>query len=129
MTNHNLMQQSLMAAAQEISGQVKLLDGREKGEMNDILNIPVTVDDYDFMNGSDGRYAVFTIKERPDQFFFGGSIFTTRITELDDKGFGEAVREFGLPVRFEKKKSKASNRFYTDAVLYPEEQATDDTAQ
>lgn len=113
------MIKSLKERASQLTAQLELMEGRTKGETDQLLNINVTVTDFGFLSGDNGDYVVFTIKEDPSKFFFGGGVLTSHIQELDKEGYKQAIQSEGLPIRLEKKKSKA-NRLYTNVIFYPE---------
>jgi hypothetical protein len=111
--------QSLKERASQLSATLPIMEGREKGEMDSILNTVVTITDYDFLQGDDSPFAVFTIEQIPYMFFFGGGVITDHIQTLDKEGYKAEIQKEGLPVRFEKKKSK-NGRMYVNAILFPE---------
>lgn len=112
---------SLKDFAQKLSTQVEIMEDREKGDVNKVTDVEVTITDFDFLTGQDGDYAVFILSEEPSKFFFGGKVITNHLQEIQKEGYKEAVQAEGLPVKFVKEKSK--NGFtYTNAVLYPSEQ-------
>jgi len=110
---------NLRQIASQLTAQLELMQGREKGNTEALLNTPVTINDFDYLEGDDGTYAVFTIKEDTQQFYFGNSILTGHLQELEAKGFKNAVQGEGLPTLFEQKRSK-QNRTYTKVTFYPE---------
>jgi hypothetical protein len=113
------MQKSLLQFAQEMTAQLELMEGREKGNADQLLNIHTTIIDYDFLTGDDGDYVVFIVKEDKDHFYFGGGVVTDHMQKFDAAGYKEEIQQNGLPVTFEKKKSKKSGRTYTNAVFFP----------
>lgn len=117
----NNMKKSLCERAREFSVQLPFMDGREKGETKEILSTVCTIVDYGFLPNESGEpYACFIVKEIPDKFFFGGSVLTARLTELEEEGYHDAIVDEGLPVLMTEKKSKKSNRGYTNVEFYPE---------
>lgn len=112
---------SLKERAKEFSVQLPLMQGREKGEASELLGQISTIIDYGFMPNEAGEpYAVFVVKERPGKFYFGGSVLTSRLSDLDAEGYHDAIVEEGLPVLFTETKAKKSNRTYTSVEFYPE---------
>lgn len=105
----------------EFNNALPFMDGREKGELNSIKNVPVTIIDYGFMGDGDDEYIAFITKEVDDLFYFGGKVLTEQIKELDSEGYGDTIREEGLPVLFSDRKSK-NNRVYTHVTYFPEEE-------
>jgi len=112
--------QDLRNKATEIQSQSELMEGREKGDMAQLLNQYMTVVNYDFADGDNGLYSVLHFKELPELFFFGGGVITDQLKKLDGEGFKDVIQKEGLPVKFESVKSK-NNRYYTNAILFPED--------
>ena len=122
MENQNMnMMKSLRDRAKEFDARLPLMEGREKGETEKIMGQVSTLNDYGFLPNEAGEmYVVFTILERPNQFFFGGSVLTARMVELDQDGYGEAIRTEGLPILLTQTKSRKSGRSYVNVQFYPE---------
>ena len=81
--SNNTMKKSLRERAKEFSVQLPLMEGREKGETKELIATVCTIDDYGFLPNEAGEpYAVFTVKERPNKFYFGGSVLTARLSDL-----------------------------------------------
>lgn len=111
---------SLRERAKEFSVQLPLMDGREKGETNDLIGTVNTICDYGFLPNENGEpYAVFIVKERGGKFYFGGQVLTDRLFQLDAEGYHDAIVEEGLPILLTEKKSK-NKRSYTNVEFYPE---------
>lgn len=120
MSNEKI-KKSLKERAKEFSVQLPLMDGREKGDTNELLGQISTITDYGFLPNEAGEpYAVFIVKERPNVFYFGGSVLTARLSDLDAEGYHDEVVSEGLPVLFTTAKAKKSNRQYTNVEFYPE---------
>lgn len=113
--------EDLKNQAEKMTAQTELMEGRDKGEMSSMLNLPLVITDFDFLEGDNGQYAVIVFKDESKHFFFGGGVISDHLAKLEEDGFKEVIQQEGLPVRFESKKSK-NNRWYTDAILFPEEQ-------
>lgn len=112
---------SLKERAREFSVQLPFMDGREKGETNDLLGQVSTIRDYGFLPSEDGEaYACFIVDERKDKFFFAGQVLTARLLDLENEGYHDAIVDEGLPVLMTEKKGKKSNRKYTNIEFYPE---------
>ena len=116
----NNMKKSLRERAREFSVQLPFMDGREKGETKEILSTVCTIREYGFLPNESGEpYACFIVDEIPEKFFFGGSVLTARLTELEEEGYHDTIVDEGLPVLMTEKKSKKSNRGYTNVEFYP----------
>ena len=117
----NAMKKSLRERAREFSVQLPLMEGREKGDTSELLAQVTTINEYGFLPNEAGEpYAVFTVKERPNKFYFGGSVLTARLSELEAEGYHDTIVEEGLPVLMTTAKGKKSNRAYTNVEFYPE---------
>lgn len=103
---------------------IPFMKGRTKGEVAELLGNPVTIKDFDFLDGQDGKYVVFIVEEVKDSFFFGGSVLTKDLELLSEEE-KEDVKKNGLPVLMYEAKSKKSGRKYTAVKFYPDE-TTDD---
>lgn len=100
-------------------GGIAFMDGREKGDLRDLYGEVVTIKDVGFIDGDDGKFAVLDIKEHPNHFFFGASVVSGHLLELDTEEL-EELRKEGLPVKFTEAKSK-KNRRYQTVEFYPGE--------
>lgn len=112
----------IIAKAKEITASgLPFMEGRDKGDMDSLINSTVTITDYGFMNDDGKEYVSFICKEHGDKFFFGGGVLTDSLQKLDealtDKELEELLEQ-GLPVYFEKKKSK-NKREYTKSTFFP----------
>lgn len=117
----NEMRKSLRDRAKEFSVQLPFMDGREKGETKDLIGQVSTIVDYGFLPNENGEpYVCFIVKERSDKFYFGGSVLTDRMTQLEEEGFHDEIVESGLPVLMTEQKSKKTNRSYTAVEFFPE---------
>ena len=115
------MKKSLKQRAMEFDQQLPLMEGREKGNTDELLGQVCTLTDYGFLPNDQGEhYVAFIVAERPGKFYFGGSVLTARMVELDGEGFGEEIRQDGLPLLMTTVTSKANKRKYTNVKFYPE---------
>lgn len=120
MSNEKKTLKSLRERAKEFDILLPFMEGREKGDTDELLGTVNTITDYGFLPNEDGEvYAAFTIKERPNKFYFGGTVITDRLSKLEEEGYHEAIVEEGLPVLMTTKKSK-KNRNFTSVEFYPE---------
>ena len=64
-------------------------------------------------------YVAFIIEEDTNNFYFGGSVTTDKFKKIDAMGeeVVNAIKEHGMPVVFEAKKSKATNMTYHDMII------------
>lgn len=101
------------------SNNLPLMEGKEKGEINDFNRI-YTINDFDFMKGNNGDFAVFTIKETQDYFFFGATVLTDKLKTLQQTFTSDELAmllQHGITVKFGKNRGK-SGFTYTTADLF-----------
>ena len=97
------------------------MEGLDKGETSDLLGQVVNVIEYGYMNGDDGEYVVFLIRENEEQFFFGSTVVTSAFKQLDATIQPEVLKEIlelGLPIKLSERQSK-SKRKYIKVDFYP----------
>lgn len=112
---------SLRERAKEMGARLPFMDEREKGSTDELLGQVCTIIDYGFLPNDEGElYVAFITRERSKTFYFGGTVLTARMTELDGEGYGDDIRREGLPFLMTKTTSKKSKRSYTNVVFYPE---------
>ena len=99
------------------NSKISIMEGREKEDLKSLLDKEVTINDYDFLNGEDGIYAVFTIKEDTESFYFASSILTEDLQAMENAGLKDDIQTEGLRIKLEERKSKNSKRTYI-AVNY-----------
>lgn len=120
-TNEMKSMKSLRDRAKEFDVRLPFMEGRDKGETKELLGTVNTIRDYGFLPNEQGvPYACFIVDERPGKFYFGGTVMTDRLEQLEAEGYHEAVVFEGLPVLMTEKKSK-NGRFFTNVVFFPEE--------
>lgn len=98
---------------------ISFMEGRTKGELDEILDKSVTLADFAFLKNDDGEFAVFVVKEIPDSFYFGGLVITENLKKIEEAGFKEEVIKLGLPLAVRSKKSKNKKTYYM-LEFYPE---------
>lgn len=97
--------------------KLEIMEGREKEDLKSLLEKEIHINDFDFLNGEDGTYAVFTIAEDEKYFYFGSSIITDLLIDIEKQGLKDELKLEGLGVKLVEKKSKTSKRNYI-AVEY-----------
>jgi hypothetical protein len=104
------------------SGGLEIMVGREKGDVQGILNETIIVDGFQFGKGEDSsEYVVFTLRDNDTEFFFGSSVVTENFKALDNMLTDDEKGELlitGLEISLHEKKSK-NNRRYIYSVLFP----------
>lgn len=100
---------------------LKIMEGRESGDINEILNENITVDNFEFGKGKEGEYVAFTIQDNDTEFFFGGSVITESFKSLESTLTEEEMIELmteGLVIYLEKVKSE-NKRNYIKCTFFP----------
>lgn len=111
---------SLRDRAKEFSVQLPFMDGREKGDAKELIGTINTIIDYGFLHGDDNRdYVVFITKERAKNFYFGGTVLTDQLQQLEAEGYHDTIVEEGLPFLMTERQSK-NKRSYVAVEFYPE---------
>lgn len=120
MSDNKNMMKSLRDRAKEFSVQLPFMEGREKGETKELLGTVTTIADYGFLPNDKGEaYVAFIVNERGGKFYFGGTVLTDRLTQLEAEGYHDAICEEGLPMLMTEKKAR-NGRSYTNVEFYPE---------
>lgn len=120
------MKKSLKDRAKEFSVQLPFMDGREKGDARELVGQVTTIVDYGFLKGdateegnANRDYACFIVKEHSDKFYFGGTVLTDQLQQLEAEGYHDEIVAEGLPMLMTEKKSK-NKRTYINVEFYPE---------
>ena len=96
-----------------------LMEGREKGSL--VLNTDMTITEWGYLTDHEKNeeYVAFIVKEDPANFYFGGSVTTDKFKKIDAMGEETvaALKQNGIPVVFEEKKSKSSGMKYNDMII------------
>ena len=97
---------------------IEFMEGRTKGEMEELMDKTVTIRDYAFISGTEGEYVVFIIDEDPKTFFFGGKVLTDNLKAFTDEEH-EEMKADGLPTFITQRTSKIKRK-YVAVEFYPE---------
>lgn len=79
-----------------------LIEGHEKLDTSEVLNLPLTLTEFDIVTTGDNTYSVLHIAEYPDRFMFGGSVMTQLLCDAVQE-MGEETVKSQLeqePIRF-----------------------------
>ena len=90
---------------------IPFMEGAEKKDLKDIFGQVVHIVDYGYINGRDGKFACIKLAEYDNAFFFGNSIITDMLLEVDKDGMKSELADQGII--FSQKTSKETNRDYT----------------
>lgn len=63
----------------------RLHNGREKLETEDVVDKPLTIDDFDMVYTAEATYAVIVFKEHPKMFYNCGLILTKMVQRWTDE--------------------------------------------
>lgn len=111
---------NLRERAKQLANTLPFMEGKEKGDMDRILNMNCTIRDYGFLKDEkDKEYVCFTIDEDTQFFYFGGQVLTENMQELESDGYHASIVKEGLPVLFGTRMSK-NKKEYTTVSFYPE---------
>lgn len=111
---------SLKERAKEFSVRLPFMDGRDKGETSELLGTVNTINEYGFLPNETGEvYAVFTVKERAGKFYFGGTVLSDRLAQLEAEGYHNAIVEEGLPILMNEQKARKGGRTYVNVEFFP----------
>ena len=98
-----MINQNIIAQIKGITASgLPFMEGLDKGETSEIMGHTVHVIEYGYMNGDDGEYVVFLIKENEEHFFFGSTVVTSAFKQLDATIQPEVLKEIlelGLPIK------------------------------
>lgn len=117
-----MINQNIIAQIKGITASgLPFMEGLDKGETAEIMGHTVHVIEYGYMNGDDGEYVVFLIRENEEHFFFGSTVVTSAFKQLDATIQPEVLKEIlelGLPIKLIERQSK-SKRKYIKVDFYP----------
>lgn len=92
---------------------VSFIENKTKGELLELVKKEITINNVGFLKGTDGEYAVFTIKEYPDKFYFASSVITSNLKELVEEGYLEDIKNEGLKCKIDMRVSQNKRKYYT----------------
>lgn len=101
----------------------RLCVGREKGEADDILGVVLTIEDADLaenvkIDDEITSFSVYTFKEFPDRYYYGGMKLTEIAPDLIEiaKNEGKPISELNIQIMLKSVRTKGGNSF-TDVVF------------
>ncbi|MBQ8427063.1 MAG: hypothetical protein IJX16_04825 [Clostridia bacterium] len=95
---------------------VPFMENAEKGEINDLLGQKLHITDFGFINGKNGKFAVLQFGEKPNMFYFGNSIVSEMLEQVQIDGMEQELPN--VEIMFEKRVSKETNREYTAFEIF-----------
>lgn len=73
---------------------IAFMEGAQKADIKSLVGDGVFhISDYGFIDGEDGRYAAFTVRERPGFFYFSSKPVFEVIAQVDADGMRDALFE------------------------------------
>lgn len=72
---------------------IPFMDGAEKGDKEEIMGEWLHIDDFGFINGENGEFAVMQIRERPGKFYFGNQIITEMLQRVNADSMKQHLAE------------------------------------
>lgn len=90
---------------------IPFMEGRDKGKLRDMTDRVLHIVDYGFIDGDHGRFAVIAFAEDEGKFYFGNSILTEMLEEVDEDGMREELAQ--EPVVLTMRMSKDGNEYMT----------------
>lgn len=84
---------------------IPFMDGRNKGDINKLVDTTLHIDDFGFIKGRDGEYAVVSFAEHPTEFFFAGMALTDVCRQVDADGMREALAQQPISLHMVKSKN------------------------
>lgn len=85
-------------------GGIPFMEGRDKGDMHDILDEKLHIIDFGFINGDNGEYAVIQVAEYDRMFYFANTVITDMLKEVQADGMKEELKNQAIV--FEERTSK-----------------------
>lgn len=84
---------------------IDFMDGRDRAELADLCTgEKYHIEEFAFLNGENSEYAVFIVKENENLFYFGNSVVSDVLKQVEMDNMSEELRSVG--VVFEKAVSK-----------------------
>lgn len=101
----------------------RLCVGREKGEADDIIGELLTIEDADvakdvMIDGEITTFSVYTFKEEPGKYFYGGQKLTEIAPDLIEIANNEkvAIADLNVQIMLKSIRTKSGNSF-TDVIF------------
>lgn len=86
------------------------MDRRDRAELADLCTgEKYHIEEFAFLNGENGEYAVFIVKENDNLFYFGNSVVSEVLKQVETDNMSEELRSVG--VVFEKVVSKKKREY------------------
>lgn len=89
---------------------IPFMEGREKGNLRDMQNRVLHIDDFGFINGQNGEFAVVSFVEDEGKFYFANQVITDMLHEVDMDNMRDELKL--QPIVFYMRLSKDEKREY-----------------
>ena len=104
---------SLKERVKDLGVAIKLAEGREKGDLEDLIGETITINNAEMVYLDSDSYVAFTAEEDDKKFYFGGQVLTQDLSTLLEEGYLDEIKKVGLPVILTREKSKKTGNKYT----------------
>ena len=104
---------SLKDRVKNLGVAIKLAENREKGELEELLDRNITINNAEMVYLDTDGYVAFTVKEEKKKFYFGGKVLTQDLSTLLEEGYLDEIKKDGLPVLLTREKSRKTGNRYT----------------
>lgn len=84
---------------------IAFMDDRQKGDIKSLVGETIHVDDFGFIKGRDGEYAVISTVEHPDKFYFAGLALTDIVRQVEEDGMRDALKSQGIKLSMKRSKN------------------------
>lgn len=88
---------------------IPFMEGREKGDKKEIIGRMLHFQAFGFIEGKNGPFAVMVFQEIPNKFFFGNSIVSEMLREVQKDGMENEL--YKQVILFEERTSKEGNAY------------------
>lgn len=89
---------------------IDFMEGCERADLADLCTgEKYHIEEFAFLSGENGEYAVFTVKENENIFYFGNSVVSDVLKQVEMDNMSEELRSVG--VVFEKVVSKKKREY------------------
>ena len=96
---------------------IPFMEGRTKKDLAEVVDRPLHIEDYGFIQGDENEFAVIAFVEMPEFFYFGNAIITEALHQVDADGMKDQIST--AAVTFSKRMSKKGREYmafeFTDA--------------
>lgn len=89
---------------------IPFMEGREKGNIHELLDEPLHIAEFGFIHGRNGDFAVIRVLES-DKFYFANSIITKMLRTVQADGMENELAK--KVIYFEEKVSKLNQTYIT----------------